>query len=206
MGKYDFLSRFLSSFPPCSLLEIGCGDGRNLSALPPHITPYSIDLNAPAPIIASATHLPFRPSSFDIVMLIDVLEHIPDHRLAISEVFRVLKPNGIVLLSVPTFPSLWSKHDDLTFHQRRYTKASLSPLLTPFSPILLSYWVFLLFPLAVLLKLSKRLSSSSKTDYTPLPSHLNSLLSSFLYLENILILNFIYLPIGTSLIYIGRKP
>ncbi|MDA0834039.1 MAG: class I SAM-dependent methyltransferase [Planctomycetota bacterium] len=62
---------------------------------------------------------------YDVVLMLDVLEHIEDDRAALSKVFDALKPGGIVILTVPALPSLWSVHDDVNLHFRRYTKPSL---------------------------------------------------------------------------------
>lgn len=69
---------------------------------------------------ASVSKLPFRSETFDAVGLFDVLEHIPDATSSLYEARRVLKKRGALLYTVPAFPSLWSKHDELAGHLRRY--------------------------------------------------------------------------------------
>lgn len=85
-----------------------------------------IQKNKGIPVIqADARDLPFAESTFDIVVCLDVIEHIFEDRLVASEIHRVLKPGGKFLISVPEDPSLWSAHDIAVKHVRRYSKNSL---------------------------------------------------------------------------------
>jgi SAM-dependent methyltransferase len=70
--------------------------------------------------------MPFPDASFDLVLATDVIEHVDDDMLALSEVTRVLAPRGRVLITVPAFQSLWGLQDDVALHKRRYR---LRPLL-----------------------------------------------------------------------------
>jgi len=70
--------------------------------------------------------LPLREESFDGALLFDVLEHIDDDRAALQAVRRILKPGGLVMCSAPAYPWLWSSHDEVLGHARRYTARSLS--------------------------------------------------------------------------------
>lgn len=64
-------------------------------------------------------------SQFDVILMLDVLEHIEDDAGALARVFRLLRPGASAILTVPALPSLWSVHDEVNFHFRRYTRASL---------------------------------------------------------------------------------
>jgi SAM-dependent methyltransferase len=64
--------------------------------------------------------LPFPDASFDLVLATDVVEHVDDDRRALAEIARVLAPGGAVLITVPTFPSLWGTQDRIAQHKRRY--------------------------------------------------------------------------------------
>jgi len=101
---------------------------------------------------AETTQLPFRASTFDVVLLLDVLEHVPDEAALLAEIRRVLRPGGTALISVPAYQWLWSGHDDVLHHLRRYTAARLERLLGPggFRVSRLTYTnVALLFPAIV---------------------------------------------------------
>jgi len=91
------------------------------------------------------------PAPFDVVTLFDVLEHVPDHVGFLEWTRRLLKPDGHLVLTVPAFPFLWSRHDDLNHHQRRYKRADLKATLERggFRVERLTYFNFWLFPAAV---------------------------------------------------------
>ncbi|HET9324918.1 MAG TPA: class I SAM-dependent methyltransferase [Gaiellaceae bacterium] len=74
---------------------------------------------------ADVTALPFDDASFDGALLGEVLEHIEDDRAALRELRRVLRPNGVLALSVPADPSLYGPSDEWAGHVRRYTRAEL---------------------------------------------------------------------------------
>lgn len=76
-------------------------------------------------IQGDARRLPFEQDSFEAVVCMDVLEHIVEDDLVLSEIYRVLKPGGIFLISVPEDPSMWSSHDTAVDHVRRYQKVEL---------------------------------------------------------------------------------
>jgi SAM-dependent methyltransferase len=76
-----------------------------------------------AVVRGDATNLPFESNCFDAVLCLDVLEHIENDLLALSEMLRVLKPGGKFLFSVPEDPKMWSQHDIVVSHVRRYTRA-----------------------------------------------------------------------------------
>ncbi|HEY9048331.1 MAG TPA: methyltransferase domain-containing protein [Ohtaekwangia sp.] len=78
---------------------------------------------------ASLTDLPFEDRSFDLVCAFDVIEHIEDDNLAVREIRRVLKDDGTMFLTVPAFMFLWSHHDDINHHYRRYTMKTLRKVL-----------------------------------------------------------------------------
>ena len=73
-------------------------------------------------INASLTELPFKNNTYDLICAFDVIEHIEDHEKALDEIYRVLRPHGKYFLTVPAFQSLWSNHDVVNHHYRRYTK------------------------------------------------------------------------------------
>lgn len=80
------------------------------------------------PINASIEQLPFADESFDIVCSFDVLEHVENHQQGVNELVRVCRNDGIIALSVPAYQMLWSHHDVVNHHQRRYTRKQLQRL------------------------------------------------------------------------------
>ncbi len=118
------------------VLDLGSATGGNtqyISSMGHDVTSveYSeigvrIQKNKGIPVVqADARDLPFPESTFDIVVCLDVIEHIAEDRLVASEICRVLKSGGKFLISVPEDPSLWSAHDVAVNHVRRYSKKSL---------------------------------------------------------------------------------
>lgn len=78
---------------------------------------------------ARLTQLPFGADKFDLVAAFDILEHVPDDTLAVAEITRVLRPGGLLLLSVPLHPSRWTDFDAMVGHYRRYSPGDLTDLL-----------------------------------------------------------------------------
>ena len=70
--------------------------------------------------------MPFADASFDLILATDIIEHVEDDATALAEIARVLVPGGSLLLTVPTFPSIWGLQDRVSQHHRRYR---LKPLL-----------------------------------------------------------------------------
>lgn len=125
------------------------------------------------PIQADARNLPFSNNSFEVVICLDVLEHIEEDDLVIQEIHRVLKSGGRFLISVPEDPKMWSSHDEAVNHVRRYTKNSLEQLIINSGLQVLHIWSTLYF-LRPALKIIRRFSTGS--NLAPLNSMLNQLL------------------------------
>ena len=116
-------------------------------------------------INASLTELPFEDNSFDLVCAFDVIEHIEDDGLAVSEIQRVLKIEGFSFVTVPAFQFLWSNHDVVNHHYRRYTKSNLNALFEDFTLKFSSYFNFwLFFPIAIVRFILNLLPSSKKGE------------------------------------------
>lgn len=131
-----------SGSPPCArLLDAGCGSGRTLEELAAYGRVSGADLSSAA--IASARRrgyrdvhtapvedLPFAAASFDVVTCLDVLEHTQDDRATLIELLRVTRPGGSLIVTVPAYPRLWSRHDEANLHFRRYDARGLRAVAT----------------------------------------------------------------------------
>lgn len=118
------------------ILEIGCGAGGMLEPLRQYGRVTGLDYSADSMrycrsrgftrvVTGLGSELPFPDESFDLVALFDVIEHIPDDRQVLAEVKRVLKPDGVVFISVPAYQFLYSQNDRVVHHLRRYTASGL---------------------------------------------------------------------------------
>ena len=155
--------------------------------------------------------LPFKPASFDIVMLMDVIEHLPDDVSFLENVKQVCTKGGRVVIAVPAFQMLWSQHDVTFEHHRRYTSGQLEKVVREagLEPERITYTNSLLFPAALVWRLASfRLGLgrfAPKHDFWPIPKWLNALLVQVYRLEAWL-LERSDLPVGVSVICICRKP
>ena len=125
---------------PERVLSIGCGYGAELDFLDGYAPTVGTEIE-PAPLrsaraagkhqvaMARAEALPFAAESFDLVAMLDVLEHIAAADRALAEARRVLSPGGHLVLTVPALKWLWSAWDVRVHHQRRYTRRSLTAAL-----------------------------------------------------------------------------
>jgi SAM-dependent methyltransferase len=126
--------------PGLRVLDVGCGTGGVLAGLGGGIRPFGVDRSTlalahcrarglSAVACSSAGDLPFAAGSFDVVMLLDVLEHFADEQKLLAEIRRLVRPGGRVLVSVPAFQFLWSQHDVVLQHIRRYRAGQLQEVL-----------------------------------------------------------------------------
>lgn len=94
-------------------------------------------------------NLQFPDNRFDLVCCFDVVEHVDDDALAVRELQRVCKPDGSVLITVPAYMHLWSDHDVINHHHRRYNRKQLLSLFDPSELVYASYFNALLYPLVL---------------------------------------------------------
>ena len=180
---HDLIAREIKPPKDARILEIGCGTGHNLAMLAQfgsveghELDPASRALAAArfGPVIGSARlpeldEVPER--AYDLVALLDVLEHVEDDVAALASIALRLRSGGRMLVTVPQHPFLWSGHDVANHHFRRYTKASFRAaidtaglkldLLTSFNSIL--------YPLAVVSRLASRVRGGEETSDDALP-------------------------------------
>jgi len=134
---------------------------------------------------APADQLPFPDRSVDIVTAFDVLEHLSDDLGAAQEFRRVLEPDGALLVTVPAYPFLWSEHDVAHAHFRRYTRGTLTQVLQAAGLEIRQsgYFMTLLFPLALVQRLTARFRPPPARVLSMPPRRLNTLLLRTLMAE-----------------------
>lgn len=198
------------------ILEIGAGTGGNLDMLARFGTVTALEMDAPARALAyekTGGHyrilagscpddLPFAEETFDLICLLDSLEHIEADAATLRAVRALLTPSGKVIVTVPAHPWLWSAHDVFLHHKRRYRRDGLRALCeaTGFTVRRLSYFNFFLFPLAVAARMKDQFLKSSVASGAGLPAApINALFRTVFATERFL-LPHMNLPAGVSLL------
>ena len=194
------------------LLEIGCGTGHNLPMLGEfgQVDALEVDpiargmaekrlgrtvLSSPLPALEGVPD-----DTYDMVAALDVVEHIPDDKAALEGISRVLKPGGKLLMTVPAHQWMWSAHDVVNHHQRRYSKRDFKRLVNE-SPLKLEsigYLNSLLFPLAMAQRLASKLTGKEDANLAPPAEPINQVLERVFALER-RVIGRIPLPPGLSL-------
>ena len=160
------------------MLDAGCGSGRTLQDLRAYGEVSGIELSPLAAEhargralgevrVGRVETLPWDDGSFDLVTCLDVLEHTPEDRVALQELRRVTKPGGWLLLTVPAYPALWSTHDEVNHHYRRYTRTALRRAANDagWRVARLTSFNSLLLPAAAAVRISQRYRNRDSGDH-----------------------------------------
>ena len=161
---------------------------------------------------ASITELPFNDDQFDLVCALDVVEHVVEDQLAVNELNRVCKKNGLIVISVPAYKFLWSEHDIVNHHIRRYTRKGILQLLKENEIVYSSYFNFLLFiPIATFRVLKTLISGtpepeSAASDFkSVVPTISSRMLKTIFSFEKRFFKKRIPLPFGVSILVAAKK-
>jgi SAM-dependent methyltransferase len=202
---------------PARVLDAGCGSGRNMIELARLGSVTGIELsetsvalarerNAGEVISGSVLEMPFGDDSFDLAVSLDVIEHLEDDLGALRELRRTVAPGGTLLVTVPAYQWLWSGHDEINHHHRRYTRRSLQRVAEQagWSQLRTTYFNSLLLPVAIALRVLDRVNRAKTTEssldlWIP-PAPVNWLLERPLALEAALIGHRGRIPAGLSLL------
>lgn len=201
------------------VLEVGCGTGHNLAMLGEFGKLDACELDAIARGMASdrlgrpvlEARLPdlsmFKAGSYDLIALLDVLEHVPDDLGSLKAIRGLLKPGGALVLTVPANKWMWSAHDVAHHHFRRYTKGELARLFRQagYDIQLHSYFNTLLFPAVAAARLIGKLRGNETADDAMPGNRVNEILNKVFGSEAGLI-GRLPMPFGVSLIAVLRRP
>jgi SAM-dependent methyltransferase len=212
----DYLTRYGALPRDARILEIGCGTGHNLPMLAQFGDVDAIEIDETAAAMASerlgkqvgSAPLPelngVAPGSYDLVAVLDVVEHVEDDVAALQAIARVLRPGGKILITVPAHQWMWSAHDVVNHHKRRYSKGSLIASLQQagLGWRKLRWFNSLLFPAAVLSRLAGKLTGKDDSDDSPPSRPLNAALETVFGLERHL-LGRLPMPPGLSIIVLA---
>lgn len=206
---------------PLRLLDIGCGAGGMLGYLAQFGEVMGVDPepnavawarekgSANVKLGSLPDNLPFGPDDrFDIITLLDVIEHVEEDTQSLQRVHSLLQPNGRIIITVPAFQFLWTGHDLINEHKRRYTRSQLLDTMRKagLRVDFLSYYNTILFPPVAAVRLLKRgvgRADQVAADLGAVPRPLNRALTAIFAAERYL-LGSVPLPFGVSLIAIAR--
>ena len=214
----SLMAREVRPGPGARILEIGCGTGHNLAMLQRFGIVEAAELDPKARALAEqrlgrTIHVHALPDladrvdgQFDVIALLDVLEHVADDRAALTAIWRMLKPGGALLLTVPINKWMWTAHDEAHHHHRRYSKKEIHALAREagFKVQLLSPFNSLLFPPIAAVRLIGRLTGRQSADDSMPSNPVNSLFKRIFGLEKHL-LGRVPMPFGVSLVGVFRR-
>ena len=214
----DYLTRYGGLPKHARILEIGCGTGHNLPMLARFGQVEAIEIddaaraiagdrlgkpvgNAPLPALTGVER-----GAYDLIAVLDVVEHIEDDVGALTAMAACLKPGGRILITVPAHQWMWSAHDVVNHHYRRYSKKTLGAAITRagLRHNGLRWFNSLLFPAAVAARIAGRLTGKDDSDDSPPAKPLNTAFETVFGLERHLV-GRLPLPPGLSIITLASR-
>ena len=197
----ELIRRYARPRVEAQVLEIGCGTGHNLAMLAGfgHVDGLELDdearalsekrlgraiMSSPLPELADVAD-----RHYDLIGAFDVIEHIEDDSAAIASIAKKLKPGGKFVMTVPAHQWMWTAHDVVNHHKRRYSRGSLKALLerSPMKLEKIDYFNSLLFPLAIAERAASKLRDREDADVKLPPAALNAVLETIFAAERHLV-------------------
>jgi SAM-dependent methyltransferase len=210
-----------------AVVDVGCGTGVTLQEFPPgwrlvcgcdysdRALSFCRARGLRGLVRGNATQLPFTANCMDLVLGLDVIEHLDDDEACVRDMTRICRAGGHVLLHVPAFPVLWSEKDQLNHHRRRYRRGELRDLVERCGLQVrqLFYVNVFLFPVAFLRSLTARASSPRTTTDASrildqlyrIPPALNRIMIGLMAFER-WVARWCPFPFGMSLVCLAQKP
>jgi SAM-dependent methyltransferase len=218
-ARREILLQVIKTFVPkgAAVLDVGCGTGFILEKLQHDYDANGLDHAEVAVNYCHERGLTFvkhgvlgeetfNGKKFHLVSFLDVIEHIEDDLAVLAVAKQYLSKNGVVMITVPAFEFLWSAHDEIHHHKRRYTKQTLTKLLEKagYTVRYRSYFNTLLFPVIALVRMIGNLTGRrNASDAKPENKLINDVLYRVFKSERAL-LPTVSLPFGVSLLAVAE--
>ena len=194
---FPLIKKRMSEFPDRMIVDVGCGTGGNIASLARDYNCVGLDFSEKAIDYAKKKypHCDFlqgtMPVSLErlapnvgVFLLMDVLEHIPDDKRFFDDLVKITLPGSYIIITVPANPALWSRHDEMSGHHRRYEKDTLEALFkkAPVDVQFMTYFNSRLYPLVWIIRkigqIFKKTTGDDDTDLSRLPGPINALLTA----------------------------
>jgi SAM-dependent methyltransferase len=223
IGRRHIIQSLLSKIPleqNSKILDAGCGTGGNIKILSRFGKVVGID-SSPEAIkfcekrgfknvkLGNIENTDFSDNSFDLIVALDILEHLNNDVGALKEFHRILKKDGYILTSVPAYQFLWSEHDVALHHKRRYSIKGFNYCLSKanFQTVKKTYAIAFTAPVVFIYRIIQKIFpvfNKKSSNYVILPIPLNNFFIFLLRTEAFL-LKYINFPFGISIIHIAKK-
>jgi ubiquinone/menaquinone biosynthesis C-methylase UbiE len=218
-ARRNLITSYLQRLKAQKILDVGCGAGGTMEALRANgfskVCGIDISQNSIRRcqkknlrvFRMQADNTGFKDNSFDAIIAADILEHTKSDEKTLAEWNRILRPDGHIILFVPAFMHLWSKHDELSHHRKRYRLLEVIKLAESQGFVVKekTYWnTSLYFPRVIVTRMQSYFNSSAM-HFPRVPNFLNKIVYGLLAVENGFIERGISFPFGISCFAILRK-
>lgn len=219
----QLINKYISAFDKKTFVDVGCGTGKFLEEMnkwqnwgelkgldgSKEALKFTKERQiADVKLANFEKKLPLKDNSVDVITSLDVVEHIDKDQHLVTEFYRVLKPGGIAVITVPAHQWLWTYWDEMLRHFRRHNKQSVTKLCNNANLKIetLSYFYSYLLPVAILIRWLKSNNSDSKasSDFIKVPWFVNQMLLVAAWIETKILVT-LGIPFGLSVVCVARK-
>lgn len=210
------IDRYAAGRNDLRILDIGCGDGLFFDALSHYGDVWGVEVDSS--IVSEdgphgdRIHVGPFDDSYDVeaplsvVLMLDVLEHLDEPEACLRHALKLLDDDGIAIITVPAFNSLWTRHDDINHHRIRYTKQSFRGVADA-AGMKIDHWQYFfhwVVAAKLLVRLKERLIPGEPEPAALPPAPINQALRGLSRFEQIAT-SWMRLPFGSSLLIVGGK-